>query len=75
MNSGPLSQKRRIKSGFGWRFVERPGKLLATRLAIEMKPPVVNFGGLFRPDIGVVHAIRTFGKRIKQSFPSPNIVQ
>ena len=75
MSSGPSSQKRPIKFGFGSRFVERPGKLLDTLLAIAMKPPVASSGALFRPSIGVVPATPTFGKRIKQSFRSPNIVQ
>src|SRR5215510_14643948 len=75
MNSGPSSQKRPIKSGFGSRFVERPGKLLVMHLAIEMKPPVASSGGLFQSSIDVVHGTPTFGRRIKPSFPSRNIVQ
>jgi len=75
MNFGPSLQKRPIKSGFGWHFVERPGKLLAMPLAIVMKPPVASSGGRERPSIGVVHVTPIFGRRIKRSSPSPNTVQ
>ena len=75
MNSGHSLQKRRIKSGFGWHCVERPGKLLAMRLAIVVKRHVASSGALFRPSIGVVHVTPTFGRRIKRSFRSPNTVQ
>lgn len=75
MSSGHSLQKRPITFGFGSHVVERPGKLLDTLLAIVIKPPVASFGALFQPSIGVVPATPTFGKRIKQSFRSPNIVQ
>ena len=75
MNSGHSLQKRRIKSGFGWHFVERPGELLAIPLAIVVKRHVASSGALFRPSIGVVHVTPTFGRRIKRSFRSPNTVQ
>src|SRR6266487_2068132 len=75
MNSGHSLQKRRIKSGFGWHFVERHGKLLAMPLALVMKRHVANSGALFRPSIGVVPVTPTFGRPIKRSFQSPNTVQ
>src|SRR6266498_1759223 len=75
MNSGHSLQKRRIKSGFGWHCVERPGTLLAMPLAIAVKRHVASSGALFRPSIGVVHVTPTFGRRIKRSFRSPNTVQ
>src|SRR5215211_8659544 len=75
MNSGHSLQKRPIKSGFGWHFVERHGKLLDMLLAIVMKLPVASSGALFQPSIGVVHVTPTFGRPIKRSFRSPNTVQ